>query len=319
MWVLEPGIDELHWFDLINKQRGSLPLAGRMSLQDVPKLAQSRAALAYVLAHGGNVITQPLTPLNERTLSQLETCLAFSPGLNGLTYLLALEGLPSFPDRKQLILCQTAFFTDLPQTSAAYGLPYDLFSSGVRRYGGDGFFHAWAWQKVSRVAAHLSRLVSVHLGNTPNTAAILNGKAVETSFGFSASESIPSQFGSGEVDPTIPLMLRQQGWDADSIAFLLTRQAGIQALAGKNGSVIDLLEDETQVLVRQAIQAHLLKSIGRCLAARGGADCIVFAAEEVSRWQPLIDQLRASLSFAQVGAIELLETSEFDFYTLGIM
>jgi acetate kinase len=121
----------------------------------------------------------------------------------------------------------------MPLKTSAFALPFAYLEKGVRRFGGDGLFHQWAWEAADQRIDRLQRLVSVHLGDAPNMAAILNGHSLESSLGFSPLDGIPSQTGCGEIDPGIVLLLAEQGMSPDKVERILAQDSGLCALLGR--------------------------------------------------------------------------------------
>jgi acetate kinase len=163
-------------------------------------------------------------------------------------------------------------------------------SQGIRRYGGDGICHAWAWRKAQELSGRtVQRLVSIHLDDQPNVAAILNGQAVETSQGFSRLEGLPSAVGSGDIDPSIALLLRDEGLSNAEIQNLFEQRSGWNALAGEPLTITELLgstgsspASPRRKLARQVFETRMVETLGAATAALGGVDMLLFSCTEVT-------------------------------------
>lgn len=267
-------------------------------LDEILDLA-SEDVIAYVLPHGGEVFRQPVSRLRPKDLERLETCVPFFPERNRTTFAVARAAMERRPHNRHVLLCETAFFTDLPLSERTYGLPYELYEQGIRRYGGDGLCHQWVWEQVS-ARFDAGKLVSVHLGDTPSLAAILDGHPVETSMGFTPVEGIPSVNGVGDLDPTIVLLLREQGMSVAELEHLFLEQSGWSALVGRPIGFESLLRGQTPPLqaAREHLRAALLKAIGAGIAALGNVDTVAFASRDVSSALTLITELGQGLSIA---------------------
>jgi acetate kinase len=296
MLVFKPGYGKFNWYKLQEDSisQGEVELyPGNVHLE-APGLSQETDRIAYVLPHGGGQFVHSATFITSETLAEVERSLPFWPEQNRITLDLMRDGLERFPKLPQLLLSETAFFAHLPAWAGAYALPTELHSLGLRRYGGDGFTHQWAWQSTSSELPAPRRLVSIHLGDHPNLAAISGGQAVETSLGFTPVEGLPSLTGSGDVDPEIVLLLNRQGMPAGEIYDLLVHQSGWQTIAGP-GRLVDLFEKDELVL--QMLRAGVLKGFGSAAAALGGVDGLVFTCDERSRWLPFIRSICEGLAF----------------------
>lgn len=190
-------------------------------------------------------------------------------------------------------------FGDLPKAAASYALPEDLRSIGLRRYGGDGDFHGWVLRQVKKLRAR--RIISIHLGDHPNYAAFDGRDAVDTSLGLTFAEGLPAATTCGSLDPSIPLLLAEQGMQAEEIERILLKESGWLALAGVN-TLPDLMHSAAPgaELARGILQHGLEQGIGAMMAALGGTDAIVFGSEYLEEAVPLARAVSESLSFLGV-------------------
>jgi acetate kinase len=97
------------------------------------------------------------------------------------------------PQLPQVAVFDTAFHHTLPKHAYLYAVPLHLYKEyGVRRYG----FHGTSHQYVAQQAAELlqiplnnSAFITAHLGNGASAAAILNGRSIDTTMGFTPREA----------------------------------------------------------------------------------------------------------------------------------
>jgi acetate kinase len=309
MLVFEPGFGKYNWYQLEEGaiRQGSVELLSEKVNLEAPDLSQEADRIAYVLPHGAGEFTHTATFITQETLARVERCLPFWPEQNLITLQLMRDGLMRFPKIPQLLLCETALFAHLPARAENYALPAELHAKGLRRYGGDGFTHQWTWQSTCSELPEPRRLVSIHLCDHPNLAAIAGGHAMETSLGFTPLEGLPSLASSGDVDPEIVLLLNRQGMPAADISDLLLHQSGWQTIAGP-GRLVDLLERDG--LVFQMLRAGVLKAFGAAAAALGGVDGLVFACDEGSRWLAFMHTICQDLEFANLTLLDHPETGQ---------
>jgi acetate kinase len=179
----------------------------------------------------------------------------------------------------------TAFFADLPPAAATYAIPLEWRSRlGIRRYGFHGFSHAYAARRAAEVLKRPGpslRLVTSHLGAGASLAAVLGGRPVDTTMGFTPMEGLVMATRSGSVDPGMVLWLqRREGMTEPELSEALDLQSGLFALAG----VADMSEVVRRAsagneLSRLAVEVyvHRLRSgIAAMAAAMNGLDAVVF-------------------------------------------
>ena len=95
----------------------------------------------------------------------------------------------------------------MPEEATRYAVPEQWHEWGVRRYGFHGLSVEWAASQV-----RVPRLVVCHLGGGSSVTAVLDGRSVETTMGFSPLEGVPMTTRSGSVDPGALLyLLREHG------------------------------------------------------------------------------------------------------------
>ena len=176
----------------------------------------------------------------------------------------------------QVAVFDTAFFVDLPARARRYAVP---FPSGVRRFG----FHGWSHRAVTERCAALTgvgepTLVSLHLDSGCSAAAILRGRPVDVSMGYSPLEGLVMGTRPGDVDPGLLLHLMQEGADARRLEHLLYHESGLMALAGTS-DMRELLARE-DARARDAVEFfcyRIVKYVGAYFAVlERGAEAIAF-------------------------------------------
>jgi len=118
------------------------------------------------------------------------------------------------------------------------------------------------------------RLVVCHLGGGSSVTAVLDGRSVETTMGFSPLEGVPMTTRSGSVDPGALLyLMRERGLSVDELDHALEHESGLAALSGTSGDVRELAEDGLAL----AVYVHrVATAVAASAAALGGLDAIAF-------------------------------------------
>jgi len=190
--------------------------AVRRMLDDLAPLP-ALAAVGHRVVHGGDFATSVQIDADVRAriaaLAELAP-VQYPPGLETLA---AAEA--RLPDVPHVAVFDTAFHAGLPPVARTYPLPgrwtHEL---GIRRYGFHGLSHAYcakrAAELLARPLAEL-RLVICHLGHGCSAAAVLGGRCIDTTMGFTPLDGLMMATRSGAVDPGIVLhLLRHHGLSA---------------------------------------------------------------------------------------------------------
>lgn len=301
MLLFEPTIDTLRSTIIRNREvkEEILPVGmGLAFLSEFTRLLTNTSSVAYVLMHGGESFRKAVSCLSPENIVGIQDCIPFSPRLNQLTFDLVQAGLVQRPDIPHYLFCDTAFFTQLPVVAAVYALPQQFTTNGIRRYGGDGLCHQHVWERIDALHGGIRRVLSIHLCDYPNLAAIDDGHPIETSIGFTSLEGLPSATGCGDIDPSIVLLLCSAGMSPADVRSLLTEQSGWEALVGKRITFETLLTsgDVAAQTAQLLLHRTLLKAIGSGFASLGSVDALVFSAENITAVFPFIQAICTDLA-----------------------
>ena len=173
------------------------------------------------------------------------------------------------PDVPHVAVFDTAFHATMPEEATRYAVPEQWHEWGVRRYGFHGLSVEWAASQVP-----VPRLVVCHLGGGSSVTAVLDGRSVETTMGFSPLEGVPMTTRSGSVDPgALVYLLRERGLTVDELDHALEHESGLAALSGTSGDVRELDDDGLAL----AVYVHrVAAAVAASAASLGGLDAIAF-------------------------------------------
>ena len=240
----------------------------------------SPSAIGHRVVHGGPSYAEPVV-VTEAVKRELETFVPFAP----LHQPYSLAGIDAaedaFPGIPQVACFDTAFHRTHPWVNDTFALPNRYYDKGVRRYGFHGLSYDYVSRRLHDIAPGLSsgRVVIAHLGNGSSMCAVLGGKAVASTMGFSALDGLPMGTRSGQLDPGVVLyMMQQEGLSADEISDLLYRQSGLLGLSGLTSDMRTLLADDT-LEARRAVEYYVFRirrELGALSAAQDGIDALVF-------------------------------------------
>lgn len=199
-------------------------------------LLSTISAVGHRVVHGGEYF-KASTLIDDNVIAAIEKCVPFAPlhnpaNLEGIKA--AMAAMPSLP---QVGVFDTAFHQTLPVHAFRYALPEELYTQyGVRRYG----FHGTSHRYVSREAARFlqiplddSAFITAHLGNGASASAVLNGKSVDTSMGFTPLEGLVMGTRSGDIDPGLHAYIASaMRLNVVDVENLLNKKSGLLGLSG---------------------------------------------------------------------------------------
>jgi acetate kinase len=239
-------------------------------------------AVAHRVVHGGSRYREP-TVIDEDVLDTLRDLEALAP-LHNRPAVRAIETVRAVAPEVPAVACfDTAFHATLGRAASTYAVPAPWTQEwGVRRYGFHGLSHAWATRRASELLGSMPRrLVTCHLGAGASLAAVVEGRSVDTTMGFTPLEGLVMANRSGSVDPGAILWVQQtKGLSAAEVEEQLTHASGLLGLAGSADLRVVLADaatgDEAAVLAVDVYVHRLVREIGAMVASAGGLDALVF-------------------------------------------
>jgi acetate kinase len=278
-------------------------------------------AVGHRIVHGGARFVEPVV-VDARVVDGIEGLTDLAPLHNALGLTGIRLARAAFPGIPHVACFDTAFHASMPDAARAYGVPYDWFESGRRRYGFHGLSHQHA---VARAALMLDRpvgslrLVTCHLGGGCSLAAVVDGRGVDTTMGFTPLDGLVMSTRSGAVDPGLLIHALRAGETVDTLDDLLERRSGLLGLSGVSGDLRDVVaaRDAGDTRARLAVDVfvhRLVTGIGEMVGAlgatgTGGLDALVFTGGIGERSAEV--RARAAASFGWLG-VEVDEDANED-------
>ena len=240
-------------------------------------------AVGHRVVHGGLRHTAPekVTP---ELIDSVTELVPYAPehlpqALNAIRY-----ATTELPGVFQVACFDTAFHSTMPPLAKLCPIPEKFRKQGVQRYGFHGLSYQYILSQLQAKGdplARKGRIIFAHLGHGASMAAVLDGRGIETTMGFSPAGGLVMSTRTGDLDPGVVLFLLQQGGlDSDGLRDMVNKKSGLLGVSGVSGDMRDLLDAEAE-----NPQAHLAvelfcysarKHIGALTAALGGLDMIVF-------------------------------------------
>jgi acetate kinase len=240
--------------------------------------------VGHRVVHGGTAFSGPVR-ITDDVRAQLAALTDLAP-LHQPKSLAALDAVSEqLPDVPAVASFDTAFHADLPPSAATYPIPREWRERwGVRRYGFHGLSHSYCARRSAELlglAGPGLRIVTCHLGAGASLTAVLDGRSMDTTMGFTPLEGLVMATRSGTVDPGLVLWLQEHGqFSADEVRTALEQRSGLFALAG-TGDMREVLaaverEEPDAVLALDVYTHRLAAGVAAMCAALGGLDVLVF-------------------------------------------
>jgi acetate kinase len=219
-------------------------------------------AVGHRVVHGGARFLEP-TLIDDPVIAAIEELRPLAPLHNDPALQAIRAAQAALPDVPHVAVFDTAFHATIPDEAATYAIPRQWREDwGIRRYG----FHGIA---VASVAARVDaeRLVVCHLGGGCSVTAVLDGRSVDTTMGFSPLEGVPMATRSGSVDPgALIYLLRERGVSLQELDDALEHESGLAALGG--------LDDRLGFSV---YTYRIAAAVAQMATALGGLDLLAFS------------------------------------------
>ena len=242
-------------------------------------------AVGHRVVHGAEefVCSQLIT---DEVVAQLEKCSVFAP-LHNPANILGIKAVSAvLPTVPQVGVFDTAFHQTMPAYAYMYALPYEYYDKyRIRRYGFHGTSHKYVSAKGAKFAGldiNYSKIITCHLGNGSSIAAVVNGKSIDTTMGFTPLEGLIMGTRCGNVDPDVITYLQEkEGLSPGEMSKVLNKKSGFLGLSGVSSDARDLNAaanegDPKAKLTLKKLTYDITKFIGAYAAAMNGVDLIVF-------------------------------------------
>jgi acetate kinase len=240
-------------------------------------------AVGHRIVHGG-LIFEDSVVVDDGVRRELESLLTLDllhmrPALSALD-----AARDAFPRALHVAAFDTAFHRTLSKAAAGYALPTEWTQRwGLRRFGFHGLSVSWSVDWVRRnLQPFPKRLIVAHLGSGCSVTAVLDGRSVDTSMGFTPLEGMMMGTRAGSVDPGLLLYLQtHHGVTALELEDVLTTRSGLLGVSGVSADLREVLKaaDEGNSNAWLAYDRFIFsarRAVGAAVGVLGGVDALVF-------------------------------------------
>ncbi len=274
------------------------------------------AAVGHRFAHGGEKLKKS-SVLGEEEIKYLESIVELNP-LHGPPAISGFKACKEvMPNINHVGVFDTSYYADVEEKAYIYPIPYELYEKyKIRKYGFHGTSHRYVAGKAAELLGKKdAKIITCHLGNGSSITATVNGKAVDTSMGFTPQDGVPMGTRSGAIDPTvITYVMRKEGLTSEEADKLLNNQSGLYGVSGISSDCRDIDEAAKSGNARAKLALDILvhsakKIIGSYIAEMNGVDALVFTAGIGENDRELRERICAEMSFLGVEVDEEVNKS----------
>jgi acetate kinase len=264
-------------------------LSTNKKLQATSYKLQAISAVGHRVVHGGEEFIRP-TLITWKNIKKLEKYNSLAPLHNPVNLMGIKAALNLIPNIPNIACFDTAFYQTIKDKAFFYPIPKKYYKKyRIRRFGFHGISHQYAVEKAQSSKLNPpaggqnseSKMISCHLGGGCSITASIEGKAIDTSMGFTPLEGLIMMTRSGDIDPSIPLFLqKKEKISAEKVDKILNFESGIYGICGEKSwlKVIKRIKrgDKSARLAFDMFCYRIKKYIGAYYAVLGGLDVLIF-------------------------------------------
>jgi len=251
-------------------------------LEKLDKFRDKIKIVGHRVVHGGEKFRKPIK-INAKILKELEKFNRLAPLHNPFNLLGIRTARKIFAEVPHIAVFDTEFYINLPEKAYTYPLPAEVRKKyGIQRFGFHGISHEYAAEagskKIKKPFKKL-KIITCHLGGGSSITAIKNGKAVDTSMGFTPMEGLMMMTRSGDIDPGIIIELARY-FSFKKINDILNHDSGFKGVSGI-GNMLEILKrtkkgNKKARLALEIFVYKIQKYIGAYFTILGGCDLLIF-------------------------------------------
>lgn len=202
----------------------------------------------------------------------------------------AVVGIKAFrefmPNAVHTAVFDTAFHQTMSEEQFIYAVPYEWYTDySVRKYGAHGTSHKYVSLRANEILGKKdTKIIVCHLGNGGSISAVVNGKCVDTSMGFTPNAGIVMGSRCGDIDASIlPYIMNKTNMTPNDMDTAINKKSGLLGISGISSDSRDVengaKEGNKRCILAQKIYARkVIDYIAKYYVLMGGADAICFTA-----------------------------------------
>lgn len=237
--------------------------------------------VGHMFVNGGEYFEPTIA--NASVIKKLKTFIDYAP-VHMPNNIAVLEASMKIFDKSvpNMLYFDTTFHQTMPPKAYTYAINTKYTKKyNIRRYGFHGSSHEYMAQKVLEYNPKAKKIITCHLGNGCSISAILNGKCMDTTMGFTPLEGIVMGTRCGNIDASIvAFMCKKFNLTPDEVINILNFESGLKGLCGYS-DLRDIEEranqgDKNCIIALDTYCYSIAKHIGAYLVTLHGIDALTF-------------------------------------------
>lgn len=246
---------------------------------------QEIEAVGHRVVHGGEKYTKSVL-IDDEVISLVESLKDLAP-IHVPANLIGIRAFQKLvPNAKEVAVFDTSFHGTLPEEAYLYPVPYEYYETyGIRKYGFHGTSHKFVSQRMNEILGKEdTKIITCHIGSGGSISAVLNGKCIDTSLGFTPNAGIMMGTRCGDIDYSIiPYLMEKSGKTLAEIDNELNKKSGLLGVSGKSSDSRDIESgmndgDSRCILAQNMFVRKIVEYIAKYYVLLGGCDAIVMTA-----------------------------------------
>ncbi|MFC1509585.1 acetate/propionate family kinase [Candidatus Omnitrophota bacterium] len=261
-------------------------------------------AVGLRIVHGGDVFKESAL-IDDKTIKAIEKFNELAPLHNPPGILTIRESRKMLSGIPHVAVFDTSFYQDMPEYAYFYAIPYKFYEKyKVRRYGFHGTSHRYVADKgaiILKKPLKELKIITCHLGNGCSVTAVENGRAVDTSMGFTPLEGLVMGTRSGDIDPAIvPYIMQKENIGVDKMIDILNKESGLLGLSGVSNDMREIVssakENKKAALALDMFIYRIKKYIGSYGAIMGNVDAVIFTGGIGENHPQLVKKISSAIA-----------------------
>ena len=204
-----------------------------------------------------------------------------------------------------ITIADSGFHADRPELHKLYSIDPELAEKfDIKRWGFHGLSIGSIVNYMDREDILPEKLIVCHLGSGSSLTAVLNGKSLDTTMGYTPLEGLCMSTRCGSMDVAGALALKRNLKITDDEEFekYLNKKCGLLGLSGSSDDMREIIRlrdegDERGALAFNMFIYKVQTETGRLAASLGGVDALVFTATIGERSAPVRKAVVEKLGF----------------------